>query len=68
MAKHKLIEECIEHSTYDIPESTQLLLKKCAVLINELLQYVPQDCTTCNHENCEDCDFRLDGWQMREEL
>ena len=62
----EIIKDCMEHSTYDIPYSTQILLKQSAMLLKKLKEYVPTNCTTCNHENCEDCDSRLDGWQMGE--
>ena len=62
----EIIKSCIEHSTYDIPYGTQILLKEAAVMLNKLKQYVPITCSTCNHENCADCDHRLDGWQIGE--
>ena len=62
----EIIKNCIEHSTYDIPYSTQMLLMQAAEMLKKLKQYVLQDCTTCNHENCDDCGHRLDGWQMGE--
>ena len=62
----EIIKNCIEHSEYDIPEMTQIILKQSAIALEKLKEYVPQDCRTCNHENCEDCDSRLDGWQMGE--
>lgn len=60
----ELIKNCIEHSDYDIPEMTQIILKQSAIALAKLKEYVPITCHTCNHENCEDCDSRLDGWQM----
>lgn len=65
---NNLIKECLEHSTYDIPYGTEALLIKCAETIHKLMQYVPVTCSTCSHENCDDCDHRLDGWQMKEDL
>lgn len=62
----EIIKNCIEHSEYDIPEMTQIILKQSAIALIKLKEYVPQDCRACNHENCEDCDSRLDGWQMGE--
>ena len=62
----EIIKDCIEHSEYDIPEMTQIILKQSAIALAKLKEFVPRDCTTCNHENCEDCDSRLDGWQMGE--
>ena len=62
----EIIKGCIEHSEYDIPEMTQIILKQSAIALVKLKEYVPTNCTTCNHENCEDCDSRFDGWQMGE--
>lgn len=42
------------------------LMAENKMLLAKLKEYVPITCHTCNHENCEDCDRRLDGWQMGE--
>lgn len=65
MTIKELIAEAEEHSSYDIPYGTQVLLLEMAKMLKEIAdKYVPIRCNTCSHENCEDCDSRLDGWQL----
>ena len=65
MTIKELIVEAKEQSTYDVPYSTAILLIEVAKKLQFLADtYVPRACETCSHENCADCDFRLDGWQL----
>lgn len=65
MTIKELVTQAQEQKSYDLPYSTQLLLIFMAEKLIELAEtYIPRDCETCSHENCIDCDRRLDGWQL----
>jgi hypothetical protein len=65
MTIKELVAEAQEQNSYDIPYATQTLLMNMSKKLIELVtEYVPITCKTCNHANCNDCDHRLDGWQL----